>query len=169
MALTKLLGLELLSEILTPRKSERALGPSEDELREADLRAKRAATRILIVEDDVVNQLLTSKLVAALGYVADVAGNGEEAIAALRQRSYSLILMDCDMPVMNGHTTTAFIRSAPSLSAFEDIPILALSGLVKRTDKKQCLESGMNEFLAKPVSRHDLGEALDRWLLSNIR
>ena len=169
MDLTKLLGLGALTEILRLRAPETPPTPSEAQLMEADLRAKRAATRILIVEDDVVNQLLTSKLVAALGYVADVAGNGEEAIAALRQRSYSLILMDCDMPVMNGHTATAFIRSAPSLAAFEEIPILALSGYVKKADKKRCLDSGMDEFLPKPVSRGDLGEALDRWLLSNIR
>lgn len=123
--------------------------------------------RILVVEDNPVNQLVVVRLLLRLEITADVAADGEQALAALRTKPYSLILMDQHMPVMDGLTATRRIRTAQHDAALQwaaEVPIVALTASAMPEDRQACLEVGMNDFLAKPVQPKLLLEVLDRWL-----
>jgi CheY-like chemotaxis protein len=89
-------------------------------------------------------------------------GNGKEAVDAMRQVSYRLVLMDCDMPVMDGFEATRQIRALEGAEA--DTPIVAMTANVLRGEKEKCLGVGMNDYLAKPVRLSELESMLDKWL-----
>ena len=115
-------------------------------------------TRVLIAEDNIVNQKVAVRLVQKLGFVADVAANGVEALAALDKMSYELILMDCQMPEMDGFETTQRIRQAG-----EKLPIIAMTANVMKGDREMCLQAGMDDYLTKPIDIAALSAALTRW------
>ena len=117
--------------------------------------------RILIAEDNKVNQRVVRGLVGKLGIEADVAANGREALELLAQREYSVVLMDCQMPVMDGFETTAAIRSSAQL---KHIPILALTASATSEARAACLAAGMDDYLAKPVQIDELARKLEHWL-----
>jgi two-component system, sensor histidine kinase and response regulator len=117
--------------------------------------------RVLIVEDNAVNQLVTKLQVEDLGYPADVAANGLEALAAVARATYSIILMDCQMPEMDGFAATAAIRALPAPT--RHIPIIALTANAFPGEREQCLAAGMDDYLAKPVKPEALAAALERW------
>jgi CheY-like chemotaxis protein/HPt (histidine-containing phosphotransfer) domain-containing protein len=115
--------------------------------------------RILIADDNPTNRMVALAQVGQLGYQADGVANGAEAVEALRRRQYDLVLMDCEMPVMNGYEATRRIReSNPRL------PIVALSANVTSGDRDRCFREGMSDFLSKPVDLRRLAEVLDQWL-----
>ena len=114
--------------------------------------------RVLIAEDNVVNQKVAVRLVQRLGFAADVAANGVEALAALDRASYDLILMDCQMPEMDGFETTRRIRLAG-----ERLPIIAMTANAMKGDREMCLEAGMDDYLTKPIDLAALATALTRW------
>jgi signal transduction histidine kinase/CheY-like chemotaxis protein len=120
------------------------------------------AGRVLVVEDNIVNQKLTRRLVEKMGYYVDVAANGNEAVAAALRTSYDLILMDCQMPVMNGFEATRQLRR----STIPRIPIIALTASAMRSDHDECLNSGMDDYLSKPVKPDHLAAAMKRWVVS---
>ena len=124
--------------------------------------------RLLLVEDNAVNQLVTSKLLTILGYEHDTADNGAAALAALEKQAYTLILMDCQMPEMDGFEATRHIRDRqqrePNARA---LPIIAVTANALTGDRERCLAAGMDDFLAKPFSRLELLEILQRWLGEN--
>jgi PAS domain S-box-containing protein len=124
-------------------------------------------SRILIAEDNKVNQVVATKILEKLGYNTSVASNGEKAIAALRKDSYSLILMDVQMPVMDGLKTTRMIREDKTLGSKCDIPIIAMTAHAMIGDKEKCLASGMNDYLSKPVKPLDLSNVIEKWLLKS--
>lgn len=124
----------------------------------------RRRLRILIVEDNEVNQKVAVALLVKLGYSADVAGNGKEALEALGSGEYSLVLMDCQMPVMDGYETTRAIRSEEMPLAIRVIPVIAMTANAMEGDRQRCLEAGMNDYLPKPISPASLSAVLDRWL-----
>jgi CheY-like chemotaxis protein len=110
--------------------------------------------RILLAEDNQVNQMLVTAILARAGARADIAGNGLEAIEAMRSRAYDIILMDMRMPELDGLEATRRIRElggAPSR-----VPIIALTANATQEDRRQCLEAGMNDFMAKPIDANDL-------------
>ena len=115
-------------------------------------------TRILIAEDNLVNQKVAMRLVQRLGFAVDVAGNGLEALAALDKTAYDLILMDCQMPEMDGFETTRRIRQAG-----ESLPIIAMTANAMKGDREMCLEAGMDDYLTKPIDLSALSAALMRW------
>ena len=125
--------------------------------------AKRGI-RILLAEDYLTNQQVALIILSKLGYQADAVLNGVEAVAALEHTNYDLVLMDCEMPKMNGFEATAVIRSKSSKVFNHSIPIIALTANAFDQDREKCLEAGMNDYLTKPVKMEKLATALDKWL-----
>jgi len=118
--------------------------------------------RVLVVEDNAVNQKVAVLMLKKLGFNADVAGNGREGAEMLRTLPYDIVLMDCQMPEMNGYEATAEIRSHQDPNAC--IPIIAMTANASVECRELCLASGMNDFITKPVNLEDLADALGRWL-----
>ncbi len=123
---------------------------------------------VLLVEDNLVNQKVALKMIQRLGHVADLAADGLEALKAVKQKTYDIILMDCQMPNMDGFTATKKIRKWEALkkinSSTRPIPIIALTANAHQEDRKNCLEAGMNEHLSKPINLEALQKALSRFL-----
>ena len=118
--------------------------------------------RVLIVEDNPVNQLVAAEMVKRLGLHADVAGNGVEALDAIDRLPYDLILMDCQMPVMDGFEATRRLRQTHADGP--RIPVIAMTANAIRGDRELCLDAGMDDYLPKPVRSSELKAMLRRWL-----
>ncbi|MBM7866335.1 response regulator [Heliobacterium gestii] len=118
--------------------------------------------RVLLVEDNPINQKLAMNLLEKFGVTADVAENGLEAVDAVTQQDYRLILMDCHMPLMDGYEATRRIRQAEREG--EHRPIVALTARAMQGDRDECLAAGMDDYISKPFKRDDLWRTLRRWL-----
>ena len=119
---------------------------------------------ILVVEDNPVNQLVAVKILEKLGHRADVAANGNEALVALQRIPYDLVLMDCQMPEMDGFEATRRIRSGGAGQGCTQIPIVAMTARAMQGDREKCLEAGMNDYIPKPVNSLQLVQVFERWL-----
>jgi signal transduction histidine kinase/AmiR/NasT family two-component response regulator len=128
-------------------------------------RLQREYTRreILVVEDNAINQRVAQHMLLKLGHSVDLAQNGREALERLRTNRYDLVLMDCQMPEMDGFEATAQIRSTASAVLDRDIPIVAMTANAFDEDRERCLAAGMNDFLAKPVDRQVLAGIIEKW------
>jgi two-component system sensor histidine kinase/response regulator len=122
----------------------------------------RQTQHILLAEDNVVNQKVACRILEKLGYRVDVAADGEAAFAAWQTGRYHLILMDCQMPLMDGYETTRKIREHESGGV--RIPIIALTAHAMKGADSECRAAGMDEHLTKPIDREQLQQSLDRWL-----
>jgi CheY-like chemotaxis protein/HPt (histidine-containing phosphotransfer) domain-containing protein len=120
--------------------------------------------RLLLAEDNITNQKVALGILKKLGLTADAAANGREAIEALRLHPYDLVLMDVQMPEMDGLEATRQIRNPPSATRDPNIPIIAMTAHAMQGDKERCLEVGMNGYVSKPVSPRELADVLERWL-----
>jgi PAS domain S-box-containing protein len=120
--------------------------------------------RILVAEDNPVNQKVAQALLRKMGLQADVAANGKEAVNALQTIPYDLVLMDCQMPEMDGFEATSKIRQKGSKALNPGIPIIAMTALAMQGDREKCIQAGMNDFIAKPVQKRELAEMLAKWL-----
>ena len=125
----------------------------------------RRRQRVLLVEDNRVNRRLALILLERMGLVADAAENGREALDALARRDYDLVLMDLQMPVLDGIEATRLIRDPASSVRNHDVPIVALTANAMVGDRERCLEEGMNDYLSKPIQREALIAVLERVLL----
>jgi two-component system, sensor histidine kinase and response regulator len=121
--------------------------------------------RILVAEDNIINQKVVVRQLEKLGYQVDVVSNGLDVLEAIRKISYALILMDCQMPEMDGFETTAVIRGQSG--KISRIPIIAMTAHVMKGDRQRCLASGMDDYLSKPVTREKLDSTLKKWLLES--
>jgi signal transduction histidine kinase/ActR/RegA family two-component response regulator len=119
--------------------------------------------RVLVAEDNPVNQRLVKAMLTRLGVDADSANNGAEAVAMLGTARYDAVLMDCQMPIMDGYQATREIRRSQSAGT-RHVPIIALTANVMEGDQKKCLDAGMDDYLSKPYTLHDLQKTLARWL-----
>ncbi|WP_198555739.1 response regulator [Colwellia sp. 75C3] len=120
--------------------------------------------RVLVVEDNAVNQKVAQGLLKKFGIQVDIAANGEEALKSLENLPFDLVLMDCQMPVMDGYEATQKIRLPESKVLNREIPIIAMTANSMQGDRQKCLSIGMDDFISKPVNPNKLQEALKRWL-----
>jgi signal transduction histidine kinase/CheY-like chemotaxis protein/HPt (histidine-containing phosphotransfer) domain-containing protein len=124
----------------------------------------RASARVLLAEDNRVNQEVALCMLDAIGCAADVVGNGREAVEALSRNDYDLVLMDCQMPVLDGFEATARIRAAEKERGDgKRTPVIALTANVMAGDRERCLAAGMDDYLGKPLRRDELQAVLGRW------
>jgi CheY-like chemotaxis protein len=128
---------------------------------EAVLRRDHSGARILLSEDEPVTQEVSRELLEHAGLAVDLAENGAQALALARQQVYALILMDMQMPVMNGVDATRAIRAE---SQNRDTPILAMTANAFDEDRDACLAAGMNDHISKPVQPETLYETVLKWL-----
>jgi PAS domain S-box-containing protein len=119
---------------------------------------------LLLVEDNPVNQAVAKGLLKRLGYVMEVASSGREALELLGRNTYALILMDCQMPEMDGFEVTRRIRSGTAGALDPAVPIIALTANAMHGDREICLQAGMDDHVPKPVDARILGEAIGRWM-----
>ncbi len=121
---------------------------------------KLSRLRILVVEDNATNQLVAKGILGKLGHSVDFVGNGVEAVDAVTQIPYDVVLMDCQMPVMDGYEATRQIRLLDD--KVRQIPIIAMTANAMKGDRRKCLTAGMDDYVSKPVKIGDLREALAR-------
>jgi len=117
---------------------------------------------ILVAEDNRTNQQVARGILEKLGLKVHIVSNGKSAVEALEKASYDLVLMDCQMPGMDGYQATRHIRQMNSPVC--DIPVIAMTGYAMTGDREKCLEAGMDDYVTKPISPASLMEVLGRWL-----
>ncbi len=118
--------------------------------------------RVLVVEDNLVNQKVAMRMIEKLGYAVEVVADGQAAVEALEKQDYDLVLMDCQMPVMDGYAATEEIRRREGDR--RHTPIVALTAHAVEANRRRCLEIGMDDFVTKPVTSDQLRRVLEDWI-----
>jgi CheY-like chemotaxis protein len=135
-----------------------ALGSVSEGKADVPASSTMPSLKILVVEDNATNQLVARMILSRLGHRVDIASDGLEALAAVSQHNYSLVMMDVSMPTMDGLEATRRMRSLGGWSA--EMPIIAMTALATPEDRRHCMEAGMNDFITKPVTREKLEAAI---------
>ncbi len=166
--LTKPVKESVLLDCLTSAKTDRypeesrpqgGLSPAPNRMEPATRR-----TRILLAEDNPTNQFVALAILRKMGYRADAVANGLETLKALESLPYDLVLMDCQMPEMDGYETTRRIRQPDSRVRNPAVPIIAMTANAMRGDRDKCIEAGMDDYIAKPVDPPTLSEVIVKWI-----
>lgn len=128
-------------------------------------RPKQLSAKVLLVEDNPINQMVAQKLLEKVGLKAVLANNGVEALKVLQEQSFDLVLMDCQMPEMDGFDATREIRKLDIRALYDQhLPIVAMTANVMSGDRERCLDVGMDDYIGKPVQRDHLEAVLHKWL-----
>lgn len=143
------------------REGLRRPGPPERFSQGVKGHAALQGAYVLLVEDNDINQEMTVEILAQAGIRTDVANNGAEALSMVAQHAYDAVLMDCQMPVMDGFEATRRIRAQEQ---FRTLPVLAMTANAMESDKEQCIAAGMNDHIAKPLDVRQLFDTLQRWI-----
>jgi CheY-like chemotaxis protein/HPt (histidine-containing phosphotransfer) domain-containing protein len=141
--------------------------PAEPEIRLAEASPpvrEKLHGHVLLVEDNPVNRQVAQRLLTLTGLTLDAAENGKEALDRLADGRYGVVLMDCQMPVMDGYTATRRRRTQEAAEGLPRIPIVAMTANAMVGDREKCLEAGMDDYLSKPLNRNLLEQTLRRWL-----
>ncbi len=123
---------------------------------------KKKRKKVLLVEDNPVNQRVGAIILEKMGFSVDIANNGKEAIEAVKEKDYDLILMDCQMPEIDGYEATRRIRELGGKKA--RVPIIAMTAHALEGDREKCLAAGMNDYISKPMKKEKLEEVIKKWL-----
>jgi CheY-like chemotaxis protein len=129
-----------------------------------DLQPDYSSKRVLVVEDNPVNLKVIQAMLSKLKLKPDVAENGQLALNKLSQQHYDLILMDCQMPVLDGYEATSQFRQQEAINNRPRTPVIALTAHATNEARETCLAAGMDDYLSKPINRQDLTAMLERWL-----
>jgi CheY-like chemotaxis protein len=159
--LAKPLRLRQLRALLTGGRAGEQGGAEQTEQR-AEPRVVNLRGRVLVVEDQEINLAVAQGMLAAIGVEAETAANGREALARLAGESFDAVLMDCEMPVMDGFSATSELRRRESPG--QRLPVIALTADATAEGRAACLAAGMDDYLAKPFTREALRTVLGRWL-----
>jgi CheY-like chemotaxis protein len=164
------------AELVKPVRPSQLFDTLHTLLSERSARSKRSATelelgppdparqwsRVLVVEDNAANLKVAVRMLERLGYRAEVASNGAEAVTMLEHMQYDAVLMDCQMPEMDGYEATRLIRKNERLG--RHVPIIAMTAAALAGDRERCLAAGMDDYISKPVKLHVVAAILERWL-----
>lgn len=148
-------------------------------------RKTRVTPKVLLADDNVINQKVGVRMLETLGYLVDVAANGQEAVEALGRINYAAVLMDCQMPEMDGFAATEEIRRRETLNVKREakdashdtlhegrgtprMPIIAMTASLLLEDRTRCFDAGMDDYISKPVHSKVLAEVLARWVAPGI-
>ncbi|MBT5925458.1 MAG: response regulator [Verrucomicrobia bacterium] len=146
----------------------RTVTQSIDELEPplSNSKAEISKYRILVIDDHPINQKVVQTMLNIFGYEVEIASNGQEGVDAIKQNRFDLVLMDVQMPIMDGLEATRMIRSLnnESFGSKSQIPIIAITANAMVGDDRKCLDAGMNDYLAKPLQKHELLRVLAQWL-----
>ena len=123
--------------------------------------------RVLLAEDNPVNQIVAKKMLEKLGLELTVAGNGKEALQKIEEEDIDVVLMDCQMPEMDGFEATRLLREREFAANVRGIPVIAMTANVMEGDREKCLQAGMDDYLGKPVRLEELEAVLRRWLIGS--
>ena len=140
--------------------------PNADLITRHTLREMHRQCRLLLAEDNPVNQKLAARILENYGHEVTTVVNGQEALKALENGHYHLILMDVHMPLMDGFAATAAIRARASDPPGVRLPIIAMTAHALKEDRENCLEAGMDDYISKPIRGRDLLQLVDKWALS---
>lgn len=151
--------LNVLLAALHPEGTRTAHRPSSQQNTGEGRESRRV--RVLVAEDNTINQQIAVRLLAKLGYRVDVANDGGESVEMIKVCDYDLVLMDIQMPGIDGLAATAMIRALPGPKS--KVRIIAMTAHAMQGDREECLSAGMDDYISKPVSRDKLVEMLNHW------
>ncbi len=159
---------DVLHKVFDTDESENVLANPRIEIHpQFSLSPEGKKFRVLVVEDNIINQKVAVGVLKKMSIHADVAANGQEALHTLLEIPYDLVLMDCQMPEMDGFEATKCLRSLPQYRSISKIPVVAMTANAMKGDEEKCIAAGMDAYLAKPIRMGDLFKALSRFLSSS--